>query len=150
MKVLRVFFLGLVYGFLMRWVLDKIYLEENLRNLSNDNALLRQRIQSLETPFEALSVQPEAAGLPVEETGPVPEGEPGPVPPHRDDLKMIKGIGPKMEQKLNDAGVYTFDQMSRLTAAQLQAVLGLSKKVVQSSDNYISQAKKLAEEGPKG
>ena len=63
---------------------------------------------------------------------------------------MIKGIGPKMEQKLNDAGVYTFDQMSRLTTAQLQAVLGLSKKVVQSSDNFLSQAKKLAEEGPKG
>ena len=152
MKVLRVFFLGLVYGMLMRWILDKIFLEEDLRRLSNENALLKQRLQALEMPqaFEALTAQPEAAPLPMEEAGPVPNDESGPVTPHRDDLKMIKGIGPKMEKKLNDAGVYTFDQMSRLTTDQLQAVLGLSKKVVQSSDNFISQAKKLAKEGPKG
>lgn len=153
MKVLRVFFLGLIYGWIMRWVLDKIFLEDNMRALANENALLRQRIQSLEAP-KALQVSAMqrslAAPLPVEQVQPVAPTESGPVAPHRDDLKLIKGVGPKMEQKLNAAGIYTFDQMSRLTTTELQSILGLSKRVVQNSDNLLTQAKKFAQEGPKG
>jgi predicted flap endonuclease-1-like 5' DNA nuclease len=59
-------------------------------------------------------------------------------------------VGPILEKKLNDAGVYTFDQMSRLTTDQLQAILGVSRRNVQNTDNLINQAKKFAEEGPKG
>lgn len=153
MKVLRVFFLGVVFGMLMRWILDKILLEDNLRELADENALLKQRIQSLELPRARASLSAQrspSVPLPVEDMPPIPADETGPITPHRDDLKMIKGVGPVIEKKLNDAGVYTFDQMSRLTTEQLQAILGLSKRVVQNSDNLLSQAKKFAEEGPKG
>jgi predicted flap endonuclease-1-like 5' DNA nuclease len=153
MKVLRVFFVGLVFGWLMRWVIDKIFLQDNLRTLSDENELLRQRIQTLEArrlQQDRTVQKPEPTPLPVEDIEPVAVMGSAPVAPHRDDLKMIKGIGPKMEKKLNDAGIYTFDQMSRLTATDLQNVLGISKRVVQSSDNLLSQAKKFAQEGPKG
>jgi predicted flap endonuclease-1-like 5' DNA nuclease len=63
---------------------------------------------------------------------------------------MIKGVGPQIEKKLNAAGVYTFDQMSRLTTEQMQAILGVSRRNVQNTDNLITQAKKFAEDGPKG
>ncbi len=33
-------------------------------------------------------------------------------PAKSDDLKLIKGIGPKLEKELNGLGVYTFDQMA--------------------------------------
>jgi predicted flap endonuclease-1-like 5' DNA nuclease len=153
MKVLRVFFVGLVFGWLMRWIIDKIFLEEELRFLTNDNDLLRQRIQALETPRPQLDrpmQSPAPAPLPVEEVEPVAVMGSGPVPPHRDDLKLIKGVGPQIEKKLNAAGVYTFDQMSRLTTEQLQAVLGGTKRNTQNTDNLINQAKKFAEDGPKG
>jgi len=153
MRVLKVFFLGLVYGWFMRWIIDKIFLEENLRILTNENVLLIQRVKTLEAPksLETLSVQqPVASPLPMEEVSPIPASETGSIVPHRDDLKMIKGVGPKIEKKLNEAGVYTFDQMSRLTTAELQAILGLSQRVVQNSENLISQAKKFAQDGPKG
>ncbi len=153
MKVIRVFFVGLIYGWLLRWVIDKIFLEDNLRILADENALLRQRLMTLEArkPQEARALQrAEPAPLPVEHVEPIAASQEGMIVPHRDDLKMIKGIGPKMEKKLNDAGVYTFDQMSRLTPEQLQNVLGISKRVVQSSENFISQAKKFSEDGPKG
>jgi predicted flap endonuclease-1-like 5' DNA nuclease len=151
MKVLRVFFVGLIYGWLLRWVVDKIFLEDDLRALANENELLRQRIQTLEAPLPRQSrtaSQPQPVPLPVEDVEPVAAMESG--APHRDDLKMIKGVGPKMEKKLNDAGIYTFDQMSRLTTTKLQTILGISKKVVQNSDNMLSQAKKFAKAGPKG
>ena len=153
MKVLRVFFVGLVFGWLMRWVIDKIFLEDNVRMLVNENDLLRQRIQALEAPrtVQDRPVQrPAPAPLPVEEVEPVAAMGSGPIPPHRDDLKMIKGVGPQIEKKLNTAGVYTFDQMSRLTTEQLQAILGVSRRNVQNTDNLITQAKKFAEDGPKG
>ena len=153
MRVLRVFFVGLVFGWLMRWVIDKIFLEDNLRGLANENEILRQRIITLETPRAQQSrpiQRPEPAPLPVEEVQPVAGKGSGPVAPHRDDLKLIKGIGPILEQKLNDAGVYTFDQMSRLTSDQLQAIFGESRRNLQNTNNLLSQAKKFAKNGPKG
>ena len=153
MKVLRVLFVGLVFGWLMRWIIDKIFLEEDLRMLVNENDLLRQRLQTLEAPRtrQDRPVQrPAPASLPMEEVEPVAAMGSGPIPPHRDDLKMIKGVGPQIEKKLNTAGVYTFDQMSRLTTEQLQAILGVSRRNVQNTDNLITQAKKFAEDGPKG
>jgi len=147
MKVLRVFFVGLIYGWLMRWVVDKIFLEDNLRALANENEILRQRIITLETP-KAQMDRP----APIQRTAPLPvaERETSPTQPQRDDLKMIKGIGPILEKKLNDAGIYTFTQMSRLTSEQLQALFGESKRNLQSTDNLLSQAKKFAKAGPKG
>ena len=84
---------------------------------------------------------------------PQPDQRPAPVaapkPARRtaakDDLKKIKGIGPVMEKKLNAAGVSTFEQFSRLTTQELQNILGISKRVVQSADNLITQARKLAQ-----
>ena len=153
MKVLRVFFLGLVYGWFMRWIVDKIFLEENLRLLENENAVLTQRVKTLESSrslHTAREQQTAPAPLPVEQVQPVAATGAGPVPLHRDDLKLIKGVGPKIEKKLNDAGVYTFDQMSRLTASELQAILGISKGIVQNPENLLNQAKKFAKDGPKG
>ncbi|MGB0378114.1 MAG: hypothetical protein ACPGGE_04765, partial [Poseidonia sp.] len=34
----------------------------------------------------------------------------------KDDLKAIKGIGPFIEEKLNALGIYTFEQVSKMTA----------------------------------
>ena len=153
MKVLRVFFVGLIYGWLLRWVVDKIFMEDNLRALANENEILRQRIITLETP----RAQPDRPAQiqrttpqPVEETETVAVVGFGPTASQRDDLKLIKGIGPILENKLNDAGIYTFDQMSRLTSDQLQMIFGESRRNLQNTDNLISQAKKLAKKGSKG
>ena len=35
-----------------------------------------------------------------------------------DDLKKISGVGPVMEQKLHQLGIYTFDQVSRMTKTE--------------------------------
>ncbi len=154
MKVLRVFFIGLAYGWFMHWIINKIFLEDNLQRLTNENEILRQRIISLETPRaqqeQPVRRQPEPAPLPVEEVEPVAVTGTAPVAPHRDDLKLIKGVGPQIEKKLNTAGVYTFDQMSRLTTEQLQMILGGSRRNAQNTENLINQAKKFAEDGPKG
>ena len=43
----------------------------------------------------------------------------------KDDLKRIKGVGPYIEEKLNTIGIYTFDQISKFTSADMQTVTEL-------------------------
>jgi predicted flap endonuclease-1-like 5' DNA nuclease/septal ring factor EnvC (AmiA/AmiB activator) len=40
-----------------------------------------------------------------------------------DDLKIVEGIGPKIEQLLNADGIYTFDQLAKSTYSQIKDVL---------------------------
>ena len=40
-------------------------------------------------------------------------------------MKRIKGVGPYIEQKLNTIGIYTFDQISKFTAEDMQTVTEL-------------------------
>jgi len=63
-----------------------------------------------------------------------------------DDLKRITGISVKLEQKLNDAGVFHFWQIADLDADSLGALdrkLKLKGQIEQES--WVAQAKKLVE-----
>ena len=69
-----------------------------------------------------------------------PRGEP-------DDLKRITGIGPKLEQRLNDLGVYHFWQLADLNPTDsglLDKALNLKGRI--DRDEWIAKAKKLVEE----
>ncbi len=66
-----------------------------------------------------------------------------------DDLKQIKGVGPKMELVCNDLGFYHFDQIAAWTADEIAWVdanlKGFRGRV--SRDNWVEQAKILAAGG---
>jgi small subunit ribosomal protein S2 len=63
-----------------------------------------------------------------------------------DDLKRITGITPKLEQRLNDAGVFHFWQIADLDAEQTQALdRKLKLKGQVENDKWSEQAKKLVE-----
>jgi len=63
-----------------------------------------------------------------------------------DDLKRIKGVGPKLEQLLNELGFYHFDQIAAWSADEVawvdQNLKGFKGRV--SRDNWIEQATLLA------
>ncbi|WP_417253674.1 NADH-quinone oxidoreductase subunit E [Celeribacter sp.] len=65
-----------------------------------------------------------------------------------DDLKMLKGVGPKLEQKLNELGFWHFDQVAKWTpeeVAWVDARLKFKGRI--ERDGWIEQAKILAEGG---
>lgn len=66
-------------------------------------------------------------------------------PSQKDDLKHIKGIGPKLEGMLNSIGVYTFEQMSKMTVAQYELVDQLISAFQGRAqrDKWADQAKQL-------
>ena len=62
-----------------------------------------------------------------------------------DDLKLINGIGPVYEEKLNELGIYTFEQISKLKAAdreELSAIDGVTREKIESEE-WVKQAKAL-------
>lgn len=67
---------------------------------------------------------------------------PAPVP---DDLTVIKGIGPKMAQKLADKGIVSYAQIAKWrkpTVAKMDAELGGIPGAIERSD-WVGQAKAL-------
>jgi NADH-quinone oxidoreductase subunit E len=63
-----------------------------------------------------------------------------------DDLKLIKGVGPKMEQMLHGMGFFHWDQIAAWGADEVawvdQNLEGFKGRV--SRDNWVEQAKRLA------
>jgi NADH-quinone oxidoreductase subunit E len=66
-----------------------------------------------------------------------------------DNLKLIKGVGPKLEALLNRMGFYHFDQVANWTASEVawvdENLEGFKGRV--SRDAWVSQAKTLAAGG---
>lgn len=66
-----------------------------------------------------------------------------------DDLKQIKGVGPKLEELCHALGFYHFDQIAGWSAAEVawvdENLKGFKGRV--SRDNWVEQAKTLAAGG---
>jgi len=62
-----------------------------------------------------------------------------------DDLQKIKGIGPQMEQTLNQIGIYTYAQLARMNEKEyilLDAITGSFPGRAQR-DDWAGQAERL-------
>jgi len=70
-----------------------------------------------------------------------PEGEP-------DDLKLISGVGPVLETKLNELGIYHFYQIAQFEQRDIDLVgdaTAFPGRI--ERDEWIAQAKNLADGG---
>jgi predicted flap endonuclease-1-like 5' DNA nuclease len=103
--------------------------------------------------------QPEAPTAEPESTATVADREPsdleantsrplaldGPREGRPDDLKMIGGVGPKIEATLHELGIYHFDQVASWTAAEaawVDSYLRFTGRI--EREEWIEQAKALA------
>ena len=94
---------------------------------------------------KAKAVAARPAGKPSAKPGPVrlakPEGK-------ADDLKMIAGVGPKLEKTLNKLGFWHFGQIAKWTKKDIAIVDDeLSFKGRIERDDWVKQAKALAKGG---
>ena len=140
MNPLFTFVLGLLIGWLIEWLIDYFYwrtryTEKTTANAYNDSTSSISRASSgaeVESePAARRSYDSEMASQPVAKVTP-------------DDLKVIKGIGTVIERKLNDAGVYTFEQLGNLTPADLRNILGNVIERLANEESLLQQARDLA------
>ena len=101
------------------------------------------------------AAKPAAAKPAAAKTAPSPAKKPSAARPARklsgprggaaDKLTLVKGIGPVNERKLNEHGIYHFDQIAAWTKADIAAVeayLAFDGRIAR--EDWIGQAKKLA------
>lgn len=130
-------------------------LEAKLTQLEAENQSLHAAIQTLQIDrTEAVVAAPLMA---------IPEDEPEPVfvpggkdvlrekivvdaaPVEKDDLTLIVGIGPFLEKKLNELGIYTFEQISTFDAEAITRVtrdIGYFAGRIER-DDWMGQASRL-------
>ena len=104
-----------------------------------------ERSQNVSAVDVGASVVPPVEALPgaVAETAPVFRGIEA-ARGEADDLKRITGIEIKLEQRLNDAGVFHYWQIADLDAEQMAALdTQLSLKGQIGTEDWVGQAKKL-------
>ena len=93
----------------------------------------------------AQKVEKAAPAASSETHGRKPESLDAPRGGQADDLKQIKGVGPKLETVLNGAGIYHFDQVASWTADEVtwvdQSLEGVSGRA--SRDDWVEQARQL-------
>lgn len=118
----------------------------------------------IDAPTAALKAEPAPAAEPVSapvpepvatepaapvvqpEPAPAPAPEPVTAPAGADDLKRIKGLGPKLAKLLNDLGITSFAQIAAWTEAdidRIDAQLGTFAGRIRR-DSWVDQAKLLA------
>ncbi len=70
----------------------------------------------------------------------------GPTDGDPDDLKVIKGIGPKFEGDLHSKGIYYYRQIANWTGANVKMIEGVIDSIPGRivRDQWVKQAKKLS------
>lgn len=124
MNTVFTFILGLLAGWLIEWLIDYFY--------------WRRRYVEKETAYSRAATAGSSIASPRDvESTPAVQAAP-------DDLKIIKGIGAVIERKLNEAGIYTFEQLGDLTPADLRRILGNAIERLANEDSLLQQARDLA------
>jgi predicted flap endonuclease-1-like 5' DNA nuclease/predicted nucleic acid-binding Zn-ribbon protein len=118
------------------------------RYLDNRIAFLEQSLNtvSARTPVAPSPRADEFVPLATSDQGPVrPLGLPAARDGARDDLRVIDGIGPRIESTLNSLGVYHFDQIAAWTPAHVEWVeryLAFKGRI--GRERWIEQAQAFA------
>jgi predicted flap endonuclease-1-like 5' DNA nuclease len=138
MRAFKVFIFGLLYGWFFKIAFDRIYRGNEMEDIRKENTSLKEYIRTLEDRLTPMAL----------ETRSISRAEETPAPTHttseKDNLKLIKGIGPAIEKKLNNAGIQTFAALAQLNRQDLENILGSQIKRLQDENDLIKQAKKLS------
>src|SRR5215212_5520057 len=130
MKAIKVFFLGLLCGLLYRWIIDKVYTDVKIQDITIEEPLPMRYSES-----------------PVAEEQELPVNKAIRPKTKKEILEVLKGIGPASVKRLNKAGVFTFDDLALLKLEELRAILGnVLKRAAISENQVIAEAKKFAEQ----
>lgn len=108
--------LGILIGWLIEWVIDWLYWRK--RGASSATlANYEARIAKLQAQLRE----------------------------RRDPLEVIHGIGPVIADKLNQAGIYTFEGVADLTPAEMEIIIGPEIRNLADEVDLIREARELAE-----
>ena len=133
MKAIKVFVLGLLCGWLYKWIIDKVYTDVQITDaveVATEDPLAMEYSNLLETKEPLM-----------------PATKPIRPKTKKEILEVLKGIGPASVKRLNKAGVFTFDDLALLKPEELQSILGnVLKRAAITESQVIAEAKRFAQQ----
>lgn len=124
MNIITALVLGILIGWLIEWVIDWFYWRRPKPK--------------------------QAASLPASAPVPTQKIRYKTAPADADDLKKIKGIGPVIAKRLNQAGIYKFDQLANLTLDEFEEALGDLLQRFINERAILRHARELADAKARG
>ncbi len=118
--------LGLLIGWLIEWVIDWFY----WRRIHSEPAQKTADISATTSAQKTVKSKR-------------PLGSP-------DNLTVIKGIGPVIAKRLNQAGIYTYEQLADLTLDEFEEALGNLLERFINERSILRQARELADKKIEG
>ncbi len=117
-------FLGCLLPLLALWW----YMNQQISRLKAHAGELQERINFLEGELDAcrkskVSVDVKGAGVAAGALGLAGVAAAGGASTKKDDLKIVEGIGPKIEELFNNAGIYTFAQLASTSVEKMKSIL---------------------------
>ncbi|RVU86683.1 alpha/beta fold hydrolase [Leucothrix sargassi] len=135
---------GVVAGGIIDWI-NRTSVEAT-EGVAEETAEVEQ-VES--APAEPVKASPKAVSKPApkaKKAAVTKPAKPEPVKAKPDDLTKIKGIGAVLQAKLNDAGIFLFQQVADLSASQVDELDQQLKALGRiQRDDWMGQAKRLLE-----
>lgn len=129
-------FAGLIIGWVIEWVIDWRFWRSEQPPDVDEESRLRRELESARLEINHLQAQlapPSATEVAA-----------------ADQFQDITGIGQVFAKRLNDAGIYTFAQLSELSSERLHEIIQPQEWQSLDYAAWISQARALAQKSQKG
>jgi predicted flap endonuclease-1-like 5' DNA nuclease len=100
---------------------------------------------------EPLPLEPardDSTPVPEHQSG-MPEPEPSTVAVSPDDLTQIKGIGPVFQDRLNEAGITTYEQLAATAPDQVRQIIAAADWQKIEPERWVHQAAQLVTSSPR-
>ena len=131
-------FAGLIIGWLIEWIIDWRFWPQEQNVGVDEESRLRRELEAARLEISHLQSQVTVPPIPA------------PVPARPDPLPDIHGIGQVYAKRLNDAGVYTFAQLSELSPERLREIVQPQEWQSLDFAAWITQARTFAQKAQKG
>ncbi len=121
-EIILMLLIAFILGYLLRYFLSKNNNNQaRLDDLSHKNTLLENQLDINKNELKRL--QKELDDCKNNQKEALLTFKANQEPAKKDDLKIVEGIGPKIEQLLYEARIYTWDDLSKAEISYIQAVL---------------------------
>lgn len=129
-------FAGLIIGWVIEWVIDWRFWRSEEQTGVDEESRLRRELETARLEINRLQTQL-TTNAPTELSS-------------ADQLQDINGVGQIFAKRLNEAGIYTFAQVSELSPERLQEIIQPQEWQTLDFAAWIAQARTLAQKAQKG
>jgi len=137
-------FVGLIIGWVIEWIIDWRFWRNQHNDSIDEESRLRRELETARLEISRLQAQATAPlGAPLGPTTPAAPARP-------DHLPDINGIGQVYARRLNDAGVFTFAQLSELSPERLREIVQPQEWQTLDFASWITQARTFTQKAQKG